>query len=153
MCLPPTRICDFFFSHFFKCTTRFARFFNLCLSKSNEIRPEQQWQDQATSEELRIVWSLETLKIHGPKWSPLAKAEKGKRIATGGSFTITTYKFSICLHVTCDFQMWWMHSNTWPTSGKRQRLGATSGKRWATRYTRTAESKGVACDMGGRVGV
>ena len=55
MCLPPTRICYFF--HFFECTIRFARFFRLCLSKSNQIRPEQQRQDQATSEELRLVWS------------------------------------------------------------------------------------------------
>ena len=123
------------FFTFCECTTRFARFFNLCLSKSNEIRPEQQRQDQATSEELRIVWRSKakqyrsnltslnvsyalrdifisgsqwtiqrnqenfkavspegfesrpkTSKIHGPKWSPLARAEKDKRIAPGGSF-------------------------------------------------------------------
>ena len=45
------------FFDFFECTTRFARFFRLCLSKSNQIRLEQQRPDQATSEQPRIAWS------------------------------------------------------------------------------------------------
>ena len=123
------------FFHFFECTTRFARFFNLCLSKSNEIRPEQQRQDQATSEELRIVWrskakqyrsnltslnvsyALRDTFISGSQWTIQRSQENFKAFRRSSVQltasqskpneirTSTIYKSSIYLHVTFDLKM------------------------------------------------
>ena len=122
------------FFHLFECTMRFARFHRLCLSKSNQIRPEQQRQDQATSEELRLVWSkakqyrnnltslnvsyaLRNTFISGSQWT-IQRSQDNFRAFHRSSVqltasqskpneirTSTIYKSSIYLHVTFDFKM------------------------------------------------